>query len=263
MRENAWHKRLNPRKRALIWGFPFRKKLPKKPLEKRKSELFSNKLQTLRKLSLFYRLPMKTKIQKVKPLLRAIKGRNINFLLYLEKRLDVILVRTSFCKHISQARQLIRHGNIYVNSEIVDIPGFVVSPGDLISIKEASKDLIRSNIAQHIERKKRIGESVKQLKRVRRPFLRPLLYPFIHQEILHRKFGNNSVLSGEAGERALLSERKIYVKKKRVLFHYSDPYFPRYSEVEYERLNAVVFADPPYNSIKYPYSGEMEKNCFL
>lgn len=152
MKENVRHKRLNPRKRALIWGFPFRKQLRKKPFKRRKSEGFSEKSQTTRKLSPFYGLPMKKKLQKVKPLLGTVK-RNISFLPFPEKRLDVIPVRISPRKHIFEARQSIRHKHIYVNPEIVNILGFIVSCGDPVSVEEASKDLIKSNVTEYRKRK--------------------------------------------------------------------------------------------------------------
>nr|YP_010439860.1 ribosomal protein S4 [Ophioglossum vulgatum]UTD44906.1 ribosomal protein S4 [Ophioglossum vulgatum] len=265
MKENVRHKRLNPRKRALTWGFPFRKRLRKKPFQRRKSESFSEKLQTTRKLSPFYGLPMKKKLRKVKPLLGTIK-RNASFLPFSEKRLDVILVRISLRKHISEARQLVRHKHVYVNSEIVDAPGSIVSCGDLISIEEASKDLVKSNITECGKRKNEIRKSIKRLNKVKRKFLRPLFYPSIHRisitrsrDLFLEKFstyidGKGGKVGGSSG-----GEKK---RRKNVLYYYLDFYYPHYLEVEYEKLNVVVFAEPPYKCIRYPYRS-MERTHFV
>jgi small subunit ribosomal protein S4 len=45
-----------------------------------------------------------------------------------------------------QARQLVNHGHFKVNGRKVDIPSYQVRPGDIISIKDRSKDLI---VIQH------------------------------------------------------------------------------------------------------------------
>eukprot|EP00268_Persea_americana_P011237 TRINITY_DN14721_c0_g1_i1.p1 TRINITY_DN14721_c0_g1~~TRINITY_DN14721_c0_g1_i1.p1 ORF type:complete len:274 (+),score=-4.11 TRINITY_DN14721_c0_g1_i1:1494-2315(+) len=60
----------------------------------------------------------------------------IPFLLNLETRLDVILVRLHFCETIPQARQLISHRRVCVNNGMVSITHLKVSHGDLISFQE-------------------------------------------------------------------------------------------------------------------------------
>lgn len=60
----------------------------------------------------------------------------IPFLLNLETRLDVILVRLHFCETIPQARQLISHRRLCVNNGMVSITHLKVSHGDLISFQE-------------------------------------------------------------------------------------------------------------------------------
>jgi small subunit ribosomal protein S4 len=60
----------------------------------------------------------------------------IPFLLNLETRLDVILVRLHFSETLPQARQLISHRRLCVNNVIVSITSFQVSQGDFISLKE-------------------------------------------------------------------------------------------------------------------------------
>lgn len=288
MRENVWRKKLNPRKRALIWewGFPFirkerlltkswkrgksgnladlilgfspsRKELRKRPFERRKSEDFSEKLHASRKLSLFYGLPTKGKIQRLEPLLKTIKEKYINLLPFPEKRLDVILVRISFCEHIFQARQLINHKHIYVNSKVVNIPGFTVSCGDLISIKEASRDLIELSIAQCRKGKERIRKSIEQLKQRKRSLLRPLFYPSVQKD-------SSYYLSSHKGYWIPEKYPLFYHERKKTSlfpFHCLDYYYPHHLEVEYEKLNVVVFSEPHHNYLKLPYKNEIEKHC--
>ncbi|MCX5998357.1 MAG: 30S ribosomal protein S4 [Chloroflexi bacterium] len=62
-----------------------------------------------------------------------------NFRQLLERRLDVIVLRLGFAESRSQARQFVRHGHIAVNAHKVDIPSYLVKPGDVISWKENAK----------------------------------------------------------------------------------------------------------------------------
>ena len=63
-----------------------------------------------------------------------------NFLFLLESRLDNLVYRMGFATTRRQARQLVNHGHITVNGKKVDIPSYQVKPGDVIAVKEASKD---------------------------------------------------------------------------------------------------------------------------
>ena len=57
----------------------------------------------------------------------------------LESRLDSVVYRLCFAKTRNEARQLVSHGHIEVNGSKVDIPSYLVKPGDVISIKEGSR----------------------------------------------------------------------------------------------------------------------------
>ena len=63
-----------------------------------------------------------------------------NFLRLLERRLDNIVYRMGLSRTRSGARQIVNHGHILVNGKKVDIPSYMVKPGDVISVKESSKD---------------------------------------------------------------------------------------------------------------------------
>ncbi len=59
----------------------------------------------------------------------------------LEKRLDNVIYRSHFSTSRLQARQIISHGHILVNSKKVNIPSYSVKEGDLIEVKSKSKNL--------------------------------------------------------------------------------------------------------------------------
>jgi small subunit ribosomal protein S4 len=69
--------------------------------------------------------------------MKGITGENLLFL--LERRLDNAVYRAGFSTSRRQARQLVNHGHILVNDRKVDIPSFQVKPGDVISVREASR----------------------------------------------------------------------------------------------------------------------------
>jgi small subunit ribosomal protein S4 len=58
----------------------------------------------------------------------------------LESRLDNVVYRAGFARTRPQARQLVNHGHFRVNDKKVDIPSYQVRVGDVLSIKERSKD---------------------------------------------------------------------------------------------------------------------------
>ena len=64
-----------------------------------------------------------------------------NFMVLLEQRLDNLVYRLGFATTRRQARQLVNHGHITVDGKRVDIPSFSVKVGQVIGIREKSKDL--------------------------------------------------------------------------------------------------------------------------
>ncbi len=61
----------------------------------------------------------------------------------LESRLDNVVYRMGLAQSRAEARQLVRHGHIAVNGERVSIPSYLVAAGDVISVKEGSRELPR------------------------------------------------------------------------------------------------------------------------
>lgn len=63
------------------------------------------------------------------------------FMQILESRLDNLVYRFGFAKTRRAARQLVNHGHVTVNGSKVDIPSYICSVGDVITLKESSKEL--------------------------------------------------------------------------------------------------------------------------
>lgn len=72
---------------------------------------------------------------------RGVKGENL--LRFLERRLDNIVFRLGFATSRAEARQIVRHRHMLVNGRLVDIPSYLVKPGDKISVKRKSKKMTR------------------------------------------------------------------------------------------------------------------------
>lgn len=69
-----------------------------------------------------------------------------NLLLLLEQRLDNVIYRMGFGRTRSEARQLVNHGAIEVNGKRVNIPSYQVQVGDVVSVREKSRN--QSRIAE-------------------------------------------------------------------------------------------------------------------
>lgn len=64
-----------------------------------------------------------------------------NFLMLLESRLDNLVYRLGFASTRKQARQLVTHGHVVVDGKKLDIPSYLVKPGQTIAMKDGSKGL--------------------------------------------------------------------------------------------------------------------------
>ena len=69
---------------------------------------------------------------------------------YLERRLDNVIYRLGFGATRRQARQIVSHGHILINGERVNIASYRVKQGDVITVKEDSKELalIKESVGQ-------------------------------------------------------------------------------------------------------------------
>jgi small subunit ribosomal protein S4 len=64
-----------------------------------------------------------------------------NFMILLDARLDNVVYRLGLARTRRQARQLVNHGHILVDGSRVDIPSYRVTPGQVVSVREKSRNL--------------------------------------------------------------------------------------------------------------------------
>ena len=65
-----------------------------------------------------------------------------NMIGLLERRLDAVVYRAKFVATVFAARQFVNHGHVKVNGRKVNIASYQVKAGDLIEVKEASRQLV-------------------------------------------------------------------------------------------------------------------------
>jgi len=70
---------------------------------------------------------------------KGVSGENL--LKILESRLDNVVYRMGFASSRNQARQLILHRHFTVNNRLVNIPSYLLRPGDLVAVREKSRKL--------------------------------------------------------------------------------------------------------------------------
>jgi small subunit ribosomal protein S4 len=116
--------------------------------EKKKLTQYAMQLREKQKLKRYYGLLEEQFVRYYEKAerMKGITGENL--LQLLERRLDNVVYRLGFAVSRAQARQLVSHGHIEVNGKKVDIPSYLVKPGDVISVKESSRsmELIKANL---------------------------------------------------------------------------------------------------------------------
>ncbi len=77
-----------------------------------------------------------------------------NLLQLLERRLDNVVYRLGFASSRAQARQMVVHGMFKVNGRTVDIPSYLVKPGEVIELKEKYRQnsLVQENLEAVVRR---------------------------------------------------------------------------------------------------------------
>lgn len=64
-----------------------------------------------------------------------------NLIAILERRLDAVVYRMKFVPTVFAARQFVSHGHVLVNGKRVNIPSYMVKDGDVVEVKEKSREL--------------------------------------------------------------------------------------------------------------------------
>jgi small subunit ribosomal protein S4 len=103
---------------------------------------YSKHLDEKQKLKSHYGRVNERQFESVFKVAAKMKGNTAeNFIGLLERRLDMAIYRLNLAPTIFSARQLVSHKHIEVNNKIVNIPSFKLKNGDVISIKQQSKNI--------------------------------------------------------------------------------------------------------------------------
>ena len=66
-----------------------------------------------------------------------------NLICLLERRFDNVVYRMGFASSHKEARQLVLHGHFTINGKKVNIPSLIIKAGDVIAVKESSRDSVK------------------------------------------------------------------------------------------------------------------------
>ena len=147
-RIDAKHK-IDRRMGENIWG------RPKSPLnrreygpgqhgQRRKGKLsdFGTQLKAKQKLKGYYGSISERQFRKYYAEAVRMKGDSgENLIGLLERRLDAVVYRAKFVPTVFAARQFVNHGHVKVNGRKVNITSYQVKPGDVVEVKEASREM--------------------------------------------------------------------------------------------------------------------------
>lgn len=109
------------------------------PTKRGKLSELALRLREKQKLRYHYGISEKQLKKYVHKAFRGKGNPGLGILLSLERRLDNVVFRSGFAPTIRAARQMTRHGHMWVNGKKVDIPSYRLKPGDVISPSEKTK----------------------------------------------------------------------------------------------------------------------------
>lgn len=132
-----------------IWGRPKspvnrREYGPGQHGQRRKQKLsdFGIQLRAKQKLKGYYGNISERQFNNIyKEAVRRPGDSSENLISLLESRLDAIVYRAKFVPTVFASRQLVSHGHIQVNGQRVNVASYRCKPGDVISVKESSREL--------------------------------------------------------------------------------------------------------------------------
>jgi small subunit ribosomal protein S4 len=132
-----------------IWGRPKspvnkREYGPGQHGQRRKNKLsdFGTQLRAKQKLKGYYGDLTEKQFRKIFTEAERVKGDTGEMLVgLLERRLDAVVYRAKFVPTIFAARQFVNHGHVLVNGKRVNIASYRVSEGDVISVREKSRQM--------------------------------------------------------------------------------------------------------------------------
>ena len=133
-----------------IWGRPKspvnrREYGPGQHGQRRKGKMsdFGLQLRAKQKLKGYYGNISEKQFRKVYAEASRMKGdTSENLIGLLERRLDAVVYRAKFVPTIFAARQFVNHGHVLVNGKRVNIPSYRVKEGDVIEVRDRSKQMV-------------------------------------------------------------------------------------------------------------------------
>lgn len=160
----------------------------------RKATDYGTQLRAKQKLKGYYgNVSEKQMVAYYKEAIRRKGDSSENLVGLLEKRLDTVVYRMNFVPTVFAARQFVNHKHVKVNGKTVNIPSFQVKEGDVIEIKEKSKQLtIVLEAAQNQERSipefLEVDNKAGKGKFIRTPKLAEIPYPIVMEPHLIIEF---------------------------------------------------------------------------
>ena len=147
-RKSAKYK-LDRRMGENIWGRPKspvnrREYGPGQHGQRRKGKLsdFGLQLRAKQKLKGYYGDLTEKQFRRIYAEAERVKGdTGENLIGLLERRLDAVVYRAKFVATVFAARQFVNHGHVKVNGQRVNIPSYRVKEGDVIEVRDRSKQL--------------------------------------------------------------------------------------------------------------------------
>ena len=109
---------------------------------RRKPSDFGTQLQAKQKLRCYYGNITEKQFQRYYEQAVNVKGdTGENLIGILERRLDAVVYRMKFVPTVFAARQLVSHGHVSVNGQRVTIASYLLNEGDVVTIKEKSREM--------------------------------------------------------------------------------------------------------------------------
>ena len=147
-RTSAKHK-IDRRMGENIWGRPKspvnrREYGPGQHGQRRKGKIsdFGIQLRAKQKLKGYYGDLTEKQFRRIYAEAERVKGdTGENLIGLLERRLDAVVYRAKFVPTVFAARQFVNHKHVRVNGQIVNIPSYRVKEGDIIEVRDRSKQM--------------------------------------------------------------------------------------------------------------------------
>ena len=164
--------------------------------QRRKNKMsdFGTQLRAKQKLKGYYGDLTEKQFKRIYAEAARVKGdTGENLVGFLERRLDAVVYRAKFVPTIFAARQFVNHAHVLVNGKSVNIPSYRVKEGDVVEVRQKSKQLgmileaiqlTERDVPDYIE----VDHQKLQARFVRQPGLSDVPYPVIMQPNLVVEF---------------------------------------------------------------------------